>query len=95
MLPLVLFKAHLIICRRTSILQRDLKSFHPRVSEMDASISEFGYIHCCKYRFQSKLNKRITNGVDPDETTRCMYELSYLDLNCLQRCVYWFEGLKG
>ena len=37
--------------------------------------------------FQLKINNRIANSVDPDETTR--YKLSHLDLLCLQRYLYW------
>ena len=34
-----------------------------------------------------KINNRMANNVDPDETAR--YELSHLDLHCLQRYLYW------
>ena len=40
-----------------------------------------------------KINHRIANSVDPDETAR--YEPSHLDLHCLQRYLYWSAGLKG
>ena len=42
--------------------------------------------------FSSKLNKKIANSVDPDETAR--YKLSHMDLHCLQRCLYWSVGRK-
>ena len=35
----------------------------------------------------------MTNSVDHDETAH--YELSYLDLHCLQRYMYWSAGMKG
>ena len=67
--------------------------FHLRVSELDSSISEFGLIHCCKQGFQSKIDSRMANSVDPDEIA--LYELSHLDLHCLQRRLYWSAGMKG
>ena len=48
--------------------------------------------HCCKQGFQSHVNNRIGNSVDPDETAR--YEPSHLDLHCVQKYLYWF-GLHG
>ena len=46
-----------------------VNSFHPQVSNTDYSISEFGNIYCCKFGFESKINKRMTNSVDPDNRT--------------------------
>ena len=44
--------------------------------------------------FQSiKIIIRMANSVVPDETTR--YELSHLDLHCLQRYLFRSVGLKG
>ena len=40
---------------------------------MDSSTSEFGHIHCCKQGFQSKINNRIANSVDPDESACWVY----------------------
>ena len=37
---------------------------------MDSSISEFKHIHCCKKGVPSKINNRMANTVDPDETAR-------------------------
>ena len=39
-----------------------------------------------------KINQRMANSVDPDETAR--YESSHLDLHCLQRYLYWSAGIK-
>ena len=50
---------------------------------MGCSISQFGHIYCCKYGFQSKVNSRIANSVDPDETAR--HKQSHLGVHCLQR----------
>ena len=47
------------------------------VSEMDSSISEFGHILSCKLRFQSRINNRMANRVDPDKmgkTVRLMVQ---------------------
>ena len=35
----------------------------------------------------------MENSVDPDDTAH--YELSHLDLHCLQRGLYWSVGMKG
>ena len=43
--------------------------------------------------FQSKINNRMANIVDPDETAR--YEPFHLDLHCLQRHLHWSVGRKG
>ena len=59
---------------------------------MDSSIYEFGHIHCCKRGFQSKINDKMANSVDPNETAR--YQPSYLDLHCLQRYLNWSVGMK-
>ena len=59
---------------------------------MDSSILESGHVHRCKWRFQSKTKNRMANSVDPDETTH--YEMSHLDLHCLQRCLFWSAGMK-
>ena len=40
-----------------------------------------------------KINNRIANSVDPDETAH--YEPSHLDLHCLQRYLYWSVEMKG
>ena len=44
--------------------------------------SECGHILYCKEGLQSKINNRVANHVEPDERAR--YELSHLDLHCLQ-----------
>ena len=49
--------------------------------------SEFGHICCIKEGFLSKINNRMANSVDPDETAH--YEPSHLGLHCLQRYLYW------
>ena len=60
---------------------------------MDSSISAFDRIHCCKnWGFQSEINNRIANSIDPDDMAH--YELSHLDLHCLQRYMKWSAGLK-
>ena len=59
---------------------------------MDISITEFGHIHCCKKGFQLQINNSIGNRVEPDDTAH--YELSHLDLHCLQRYLYWYAGMK-
>ena len=41
--------------------------FHPLVSEMDSSISEFGHIHCWKMGCKSKIKNRTANSVETDE----------------------------
>ena len=43
--------------------------------------------------FQSKIETRMTNSVDPDETAR--HEPSHQDLHCLQRYLLWSARLKG
>ena len=60
---------------------------------MDASVSEFGHIYCCKQGFQSKLNNRMTINVDLDETAR--YEMSHLDVHCMQSYLYRSAGKRG
>ena len=42
--------------------------------------------------FQSNISNSIANNEDPNETAH--YELSHLDLHCLQRCLYWYIGMK-
>ena len=37
--------------------------------------------------------KQNRNSVNPDETAH--YELSHLDLHCLQKYLSWYAGLKG
>ena len=59
------------------------------LSEVDSSILEFGLVPRCK----SKIKNKVENRVDPDETA--LYELSYLDLHCLQRHWFWSARLKG
>ena len=41
----------------------------------------------------SQNHTRMANSVDPDETAR--YELSHLDLHCLQNYLYWSVVMKG
>ena len=60
--------------------------FHPRVSDMDSSISEFEHIRYRKLGFQSKIKNKKERSVDPDETVRD--EPSHLDLHCLQMYLY-------
>ena len=55
---------------------------------MGSSISECGHIHCCKYVFQSKVNNKMANSIDPAETA--LYKPFSLDLYCLLSSV----GLK-
>ena len=43
--------------------------------------------------FSQKINNRMANSVDPDETAR--YEPSHLGLQCLQKYLYWSAGMKG
>ena len=43
-----------------------LKSFHPEVSKMGSSFSEFEHSNCCKQGLELKLNNRMANIVDPD-----------------------------
>ena len=50
---------------------------------MDFPIFEFGHINCYKQEFQSKINNRMANSVDPDR-----HEPSHLDLYGLQRYTY-------
>ena len=38
-------------------------------------------------------NQEQNSKSDPDETS--FYELSHLDLHCLQKCLSWSTGLKG
>ena len=59
---------------------------------MNSSISELGRIHSCKLGFQSKINKRMANSADSDETAG--YKPSYLDLHCLLGYLYWYVGMK-
>ena len=40
-----------------------------------------------------KIEKRMTNSVDPDEMAP--YEPSYLDLHCLNSYPFWSTELKG
>ena len=60
---------------------------------MDSSIHGFGHVHCLKSACQSKFKNRMANSVDLDETAH--NEPSHLDLQCLQKCVFWFTRLKG
>ena len=57
----------------------------PRVFDMNSSISKFGHAHSLQTEISVKINNKMANSVDPDETAH--YELSHLDLQCLQRCV--------
>ena len=41
----------------------------------------------------SKVNDKLANSVDPDETAR--YKLFHQDLHCLQRYPCWSAGMKG
>ena len=66
--------------------------FHPIVSDMDSSISEYGNIHCCKKGFSQKISNRMADSVDSDKTAR--YEPSHLYLHCLQRYLYLSMGMK-
>ena len=59
---------------------------------MDSSISESGH-SLLQIGFQSKINNRMVNSVDPDEMAP--YEPSHLDLHCLQRYLYWSAGMEG
>ena len=61
----------------------------PHVSDMDSSISELRHTHCGKSGFQSKINNKMANNADPDETAH--YESSHLDLHCLGRYLYWSD----
>ena len=45
------------------------------------------------YMFQSKINNRMANSVNPDEMAH--YEPSHLDQHCLQKCLCWLVGMKG
>ena len=44
-------------------------------------------------RFSVKIQNRITNSVDPDETAHD--EPSHLDLHCFQKCLSRSTGLYG
>ena len=52
-----------------SLMTDDASPFHPLVSDMDSSVSEFGHIHCCKWGYLSKKYNRMTNSVDPGKTS--------------------------
>ena len=52
---------------------------------MDSSISELSHL-LLESGSQSKINNRMANGTDADETAR------HLDLHCLQR---YYIGLHG
>ena len=60
---------------------------------MDASFLECDMSIDASRDFSLKLQNRMTNCVDPDETAR--YERSHQDLHCLHRCLFWSAGLKG
>ena len=47
---------------------------------------DFSIYESAKQEFQSKINNRIANSVDPDEMAH--YEPSHLDLHCLQKYLY-------
>ena len=85
-------KTHQFNKARTEELKKGINLFPFPFSDMGTSISEFGLIHCCSYWFQSKINNRMANSVDSDETA---HEPSHLDLHCLQRYLYWSAGMKG
>ena len=57
------------------------------------SIFEFGHVHRLKQGFQCKIKNRMANSEDPVKMTH--YELSYLDLRCLRKYLFWSTGLKG
>ena len=59
---------------------------------MDIAISKPGFIHYFKWGFQSKINNRMANSVDPDEMAH--YKPSRLGLHCLQKYQYWSVGMK-
>ena len=42
--------------------------------------------------FIVKINNRIVNSVDPDETAR--YQPSHLDLHCLHMYMYWSSEMS-
>ena len=45
--------------------------------------------------FSKKIKRGMVNSVDPDETAH--YELSHLDLHCLQKCLFesvWPKRVK-
>ena len=46
---------------------------------MDSSITEFGHISFCKQGYQCKINTRMVNSVDPDETAH--HDQSHLAMN--------------
>ena len=46
-----------------------------------------------KRGFQSKINNRVANSVDPDDTAH--YVPFHQDLHCLQKYIFWFVGMKG
>ena len=50
---------------------------------IDSSVLECRHIRYCKLGFQSKINNRMANSVDPAETAP--YKPFHLDLHCLQR----------
>ena len=61
----------------------DTLNLHTLVSDKESFFLKFGYVHCRKKGYQSKVKNISANGVDPDDTV--YYELSHLDLYCLQR----------
>ena len=59
---------------------------------MDPSVSKSGHIHCCKLGFQSKIDNRMANSADPDETAR--NEPSHLKLHCFAKVSVLVKGLQ-
>ena len=48
-------------------------------SEVDYSTAECGHIYCCKEGFDKKIENRMANSVDPNETAH--YDPSRLELH--------------
>ena len=56
--------------------------------QMDYSIFEKDYVHCCKKGMSVNNQNRLANSVDPD------YEPSHQNLHCLHSYLVWSTGLK-
>ena len=56
---------------------------------MDSSVFEFGQTLSCKKELQSKINTRLANSVDLDETA--CYDPFHMDLHWLQKYLYWLQ----
>ena len=78
------------MCIKGALYRKPLKLF-TLVPEVDSSVLMFGHVHWCKQGFNQR-SKTMVNCVDPDETA--LYELSHLDLYCLQMYLSWSTGLK-